>query len=72
MSPLDHDPEALQWALDKSGLTQVQFAEAIGKSKSLVSEILKGTRNATPAVISKMADALNCPRTVIERKRTAA
>lgn len=72
MSPLDHDPEALQWALDKSGMTQKQFADAIGKSPSLVSEILKGTRNARPEVIATMAVALNCPRTVIERKRVAA
>lgn len=69
MSPLDHDPEALQWALDKSGMTQRDFAAAIGKSPSLVSEMLKGTRNATPAVIQLMAKALNCPRTVLERKR---
>lgn len=70
MSPLDHDPQALRWALDKSGLTQRQFAEAIGKSPSLVSEMLKGTRNATPAVIAVMAEALNCPRTVLESKRS--
>jgi len=69
MSPLDHDPEAVRWALDKSGLTQKEFAEAIGKSQSLVSEVLAGTRNATPAVIQKMAAALNCPVVVLERKR---
>lgn len=69
MSPLDHDPEALQWALDKSGMKQKDFAEAIGKSPSLVSEMLKGTRNATPEVIQKMAEALNCPVVVLERKR---
>lgn len=69
MSPLDHDPDALQWALNKSGLTQTAFARAIGKSPSLVSEMLRGTRNATPPVIEEMAAVLNCPRTVLERKR---
>jgi transcriptional regulator with XRE-family HTH domain len=68
-SPLGHDPEALAWALKKSGLTQVAFAEQIGKSAGLVSEILKGTRNATPALLLEMAKALNCPIVVLEAKR---
>lgn len=72
MSPLDHDPEALVWAFKKSGLTQKEFAAAIGKSPSLVSEMFRGTRNATPEVITLMASVLNCPRTVLERKRSAA
>lgn len=71
MSPLNHDPEALRYALDKSELTQKEFAAAIGKSQSLVSEMLAGTRNATPAVIRQMAKALNCPVVVLERKRGA-
>jgi transcriptional regulator with XRE-family HTH domain len=70
-SPLDHEPEALVYALKQSGLTQKQFAERIGKSEGLVSEILKGTRNATPALIATMASVLNCPRVVLERKRVA-
>ncbi|MGJ6980031.1 helix-turn-helix domain-containing protein [Aestuariimicrobium soli] len=48
MSPLNHEPEALRYALDKSGLTQKQLAEAVGCSQSLVSEMLAGTRNAKP------------------------
>ncbi len=71
MSPLDHNPEALQYALDKSGLTQKEFAGAIGKSQSLVSEMLKGTRNARPDLIQRMAQVLNCPVVVLERKRAA-
>lgn len=69
MSPLDHDPEGLAWAFKKSGLTQIEFAERIGKSKSLVSEMFKGTRNATPAVMQRMAEVLNCPVVVLEAKR---
>lgn len=71
-SPLDHEPEAVAYALKQSGLTQKQFAKNIGKSESLVSEILKGTRNATPALIAKMALVLNCPRVVLERKQDVA
>ena len=68
-SPLDHDPEALVWAFKKSGLTQKAFADAIGKSASMVSEMFKGTRNMTPATMQAAAVALNCPLTVLERKR---
>lgn len=72
MSPLDHDPEALVWAFKKSGLTQKTFAEAIGKSPSMVSEMFRGTRNMTPATMNAAALVLNCPITVLERKRGAA
>lgn len=68
-SPLNHEPDALAYALRNSGLTQVAFAKAIGKSPSLVSEILAGTRNATPELLRKMARVLNCPVVAIEAKR---
>lgn len=71
MAPLDHEPEALRWALDKSGLTQKQFADQLGRSQSYVSEILKGTRNARPALLQQMARVLNCPVVALERKRYA-
>jgi len=70
-TPLDHEPEAVAYALAKSGLNQKEFASKLGKSESLISEILKGTRNATPALIGDMARVLNCPRVVLERKRAA-
>lgn len=72
MSPLNHDPDALRYALDKSGLTQRELAAAIGKSPSMVTEMLRGTRNATPATLAAIAVALNCPLVVIEAKRSAA
>ncbi len=53
------------------GVTQAWLAEQIGVSPSLVSEIEAGTRNATPARLRKIADALNCPITMLERKREA-
>lgn len=71
MTSLDHEPEGVAYALRQSGLTQKDFAEKLGKSQSLISEILKGTRNATPALIGDMARVLNCPRVVLERKRVA-
>lgn len=68
-SPLDHEPEAVVYARGQAGLTQTELAERCGVRKSLISEIEKGTRNATPAMLNKLAEALNCPRVVLERKR---
>ena len=67
--PLDHEPAAVTYAREQAGLTKTQLAQACGVSLSLISEIESGTRNATPAMIIKLAEALNCPRVVLERKR---
>lgn len=66
--PLDHDPEALAWARKKDGRTQGDLARAVGISIGHMSEIEKGSRNAPPHLITKLAEALNCPRSVLERK----
>jgi transcriptional regulator with XRE-family HTH domain len=70
--PLDHEPAAVTYARERAGLTKTQLAAACGVSLSLISEIEGGTRNATPAMIGKLAQALNCPRVVLERKRETA
>ncbi len=69
--PLDHEPDAVRYAREQSGLTRTQLARACDVSPSLISEIESGTRNATPAMLNKLAKALNCPRVVLERKRTS-
>jgi transcriptional regulator with XRE-family HTH domain len=65
----DHEPEAVTYARKKAGLTQAALAERIGISFQLMSDIERGYRNATPATIEKLAEALNCPRVVLESKR---
>ena len=67
--PLDHEPAAVTYARVQAGLTKTQLAAACRVSVSLISEIEAGTRNATPAMIIKLAAVLNCPRVVLERKR---
>jgi transcriptional regulator with XRE-family HTH domain len=69
-SPLDHEPESVLYARKKSGLSQADSAEAIGISPSHLSEIEKGTRNAPPHLLQKMATVYNCPVVVLERKRS--
>lgn len=66
---LDHEPVAVTYARSQAGLTQQQLADRCGVSISLISEIENGTRNATPAMLNKLAAALNCPRVILERKR---
>ena len=64
----DHDPEALVWARKKDGRTQGDLAVAAGISQGHLCEIEKGTRNAPPYLITKFAQILNCPRSVLEAK----
>ena len=72
-SPLDHDPEAIAWAIAKDGwASHAAFAKAVGMSTGYLSEILNGTRNAPPHQLRKMARVLNCPVSVLERKREAS
>jgi transcriptional regulator with XRE-family HTH domain len=67
--PLDHEPKAVTYAREQAGLTKTQLAKACGVSLSLMSEIEGGTRNATPDMLNKLAEALNCPRVVLVRKQ---
>jgi DNA-binding XRE family transcriptional regulator len=66
--PLDHVPEAVTYARVRAGLTKTRLAEECGVSVSLISEIESGTRNAHPLMIGKLANALNCPPVILERK----
>jgi transcriptional regulator with XRE-family HTH domain len=66
---LDHEPEAITWARKKAGLTKRALAREICISEQLMGEIESGWRNATPANLTKIANALNCPLVSLERKR---
>lgn len=59
----------MTYARQQAGLTRTALARRCDVSLSLISEIEGGTRNATPAMLNKLAEALNCPRVVLERKR---
>ena len=69
-SRLHQEPEAVTWAREKVGLTKRALAELVGISEQLMGEIESGWRSATPATLIKIAEALNCPIVVVERKRT--
>lgn len=46
---------------ERSGLSKTALAERAGVDRTLVHRIENGERNATPTVIRKLADALDCP-----------
>lgn len=72
VGPTRHDPEALKFARIAKGWSQTELAAALGCSVSLVCEMEKGTRGATPARIKQLAEVLNCPTSVLERKQAVA
>lgn len=69
VSPLNQDPEAVTRAREWARMTRTQLAARAGISLSLMSEIESGIRNATPEKLGRIADALNCPVSMLERKR---
>ena len=69
---LHQEPEAVTWAREKAGLTKRALAAQVGISEQLLGEIESGWRSATPANLLRIAEALNCPVVVVERKRHAA
>ena len=50
--------EALREALAREGITKVELANRLGKTKGFVSQILAGGRNLTLRTIADVADAL--------------
>ena len=68
---LDHEPEAVEYARRKAGLSKSDVARELGVSLPLISMIESGDRNATPAMLLKLAALFNCPLVVLERKRCA-
>lgn len=72
ISELDHAPEGVVYARKKAGLRQQEAADSLGISGPYLSQIERGVRNASPALLNKMADVYNCPRVVLERKRQAS
>ena len=72
MSPLNQDPASVTRAREWARMTRTELAKEAGLSLSLLSEIESGTRNATPEKLGRIAEALNCPVSMLERKRVAS
>lgn len=68
VSPLNHSPEALKYALKQSQLSQREVAQNLGVSEGYFSEMLKGTRNVNQARLVQLARIFNCPVVILEAK----
>lgn len=68
------DGAALRILREKDGWAAKDFAEHLKISKSYLSDIEQGRRTLkhNPGLISRMADALNVPKSMIERRYLAA
>lgn len=61
MREFNHEPAAVAKARTAADMTMNQLAQQVGCSRSLISEIEGGTRNARPELLQRIADALDCP-----------
>ena len=66
---LHHEPSAVTWAREKAGPTKRALAEQVGISPQSMGEIESGRRSATPGRPGRIAEVLNRPVVVLERKR---
>lgn len=56
--------EAICAAMEEQGITRVELARRIGKTKGFVSHVLSGKRNMTLRTLARMAHALDIKLTV--------
>ncbi len=65
------DAEALTILREKDGYTKTAFAQRVGISLQYLCDIEKGRRNCKPNVIRSMAEALNVPVSMLEKRRAS-
>jgi len=68
-SPVQVDPIALTVLREKDGYTKSRLAEVAGLSLGYLADLESGRRKGNPEVITKLAQALNVPRSMLERRR---
>ena len=70
--PLNQDREAVRVAREAAEISQYRLAKRLGVARSLISEIEKGTRNAQPELLRRMAAIFDCPVSQLEARPAAA
>jgi transcriptional regulator with XRE-family HTH domain len=68
-SPIEIDPVALTVLREKDGHSKSSLAAKANMSLGYLSDLESGRRKGNPEVIGKLADALNVPRSLLEKKR---
>lgn len=62
------DPIALKWCREAKGWTQRDLAAVCGVSESHWSKLESGQASATPRLLIRIAESLNCPTSILETK----
>lgn len=65
------DPVALVVLREKDRASKTQLAKKAGISLGYLADLESGRRKGNPEVIGKLADALNVPTSMLERRRLA-
>jgi transcriptional regulator with XRE-family HTH domain len=60
MSPPTQDPQRLQRRRIQAGFNKTELAAKAGISKSYMGRLESGKSNASPRVLKRLADPLNC------------
>lgn len=59
------NPATLQLVRERSGMTKAELADRAGIDRTLVTRLENGERTGTPAVIAKLAAALQCSQVAL-------
>lgn len=63
-----HDPAILSRKIKLKGYRQVDFARLVGTTQTHICALLAGRRNASPPLMKRMAEILECKIEDLERK----
>jgi transcriptional regulator with XRE-family HTH domain len=66
------DPVALVVLREKDRSSKTHLAKRAGISLGYLADLESGRRKGNPEVIGKLADALNVPTSMLERRRAVA
>lgn len=62
---MDRQTEFLTWLMDRTSLSQVELAQRLGISASLVSRLLRGERRLTLATLRQIASTFGLPQSEV-------
>lgn len=71
-SAVEIDATALAVLREKDGHSKTSLALAAGMSLGYLSDLESGRRKGNPEIITKLAQALNVPRSMLEARRQVA
>lgn len=59
------NPATLQLVRERTGMTKAELADRAGIDRTLITRLENGERTGTPAVIAKLAAALQCSQVAL-------